>query len=125
MIILNPRSEKNLIGVHEDLVTVVREVANTTETSFVIVEGLRTLERQKELVAAGASQTLNSRHITGHAIDFAIFLGKEYRQDWPLYVKHANEFKEAAKRLGIPIICGADWKFADGPHIELDRKYYP
>lgn len=123
---LNVRSEKNLVGVHPDLVKVVRRAAELTDVEFLVTEGLRTLERQKQLVAAGASQTMNSRHLTGHAVDLAAVVGTEVRWDWPLYAKLASFMKAAAKELSIPLVWGGDWKsFKDGPHFELDRARYP
>lgn len=123
---LSQRSRNNLVGVHSDLVKVVELAITRTPIDFAITEGLRTVERQKELVAKGASKTMNSRHITGHAIDFACFVGKEVRWDWPLYKQVAEVFKQCAKELGISIEVGADWKkFPDGPHVQLSRKDYP
>jgi peptidoglycan L-alanyl-D-glutamate endopeptidase CwlK len=119
------RSLKNLQGVHPDLVRVVHRALELSPLDFVVTEGLRTVERQRELLAAGASRTMNSRHITGHAIDFAALVGGEVRWDWPLYRKIADAFKQAAAEKGVAIVAGADWvKFRDGPHIELDRRVY-
>ena len=121
---LNPRSERNLQGVHKDLVSVVRLAGKRAD--FIVTEGLRTVARQKQLVAAGASQTMNSRHLTGHAVDVAALVDGDVRWDWPLYARIADEMKAAAKELGVPIIWGGDWKsLKDGPHFELDRKKYP
>ena len=93
---------------------------------FAVVEGLRTQARQKELVAAGASQTMNSRHITGHAIDLAPFIAGSIRWDWPPFHDIAKAMKAAAAELGVPIVWGGDWvSFKDGPHWELSRKVYP
>ena len=119
------RSLDNLSGVHADLVKVVRRALEISEIDFVVIEGLRTKARQAELLKAGASQTMNSRHITGHAVDLAAFVGA-IRWDWPLYPKIAKAMKTAAAELKIPIVWGGDWKtFKDGPHFELDRKFYP
>lgn len=121
---LNLRSERNLQGVHRDLVKVVRRAEQ--KVPFIVTEGLRTVARQKQLVAAGASQTMNSRHLTGHAIDVAALVDGKVRWDWPLYARIAEEMKAAAKELNVPIIWGGDWKsLKDGPHFELDRKKYP
>ena len=121
---LSPRSERNLQGVHTDLVKVVRLAGKRAD--FLVTEGLRTVARQKQLVAAGASQTMNSRHLTGHAVDVAALVDGKVRWDWPLYARIAEEMKAAAKELGVPIIWGGDWKsLRDGPHFELDRKKYP
>ena len=121
---IDARSERNLIGVHPDLVKVIRRAAKAG--GFIVTEGLRTKARQAQLVKAGASRTMNSRHITGHAIDVAALVNGEVRWDWPLYAAIAKAVKAAAKDLGVPIIWGGDWpKFRDGPHFELDRKAYP
>lgn len=123
---LNQRSLTRLEGVHEDLKKVVTRASEITEVEFVVTEGLRTKARQAQLFAAGASQTMNSRHLTGHAVDLAALVGGVVRWDWPLYDKLGAAMKQAAKELGIPIIWGGDWKtLRDGPHFELDRKAYP
>jgi peptidoglycan L-alanyl-D-glutamate endopeptidase CwlK len=124
--VLGSRSRARLKGVHPDLVKVVELALTYSPHDFTITEGLRTVARQRELKAAGASQTMNSRHITGHAIDFAVLVGGKVRWDWPLYGQVAAAFKRAAKELNVPIIWGGDWKsLRDGPHVELDRKRYP
>lgn len=123
---LSKRSLDRLQGVHPDLVKVVELAITRTPIDFAITEGLRTKERQKELVAKGASKTMNSRHITGHAIDFACFIGKEVRWDWNLYNQVGPVFEACAKELSIPIVWGGRWRsFPDGPHVELDRRTYP
>ena len=123
---LNDRSEKLLVGVHPDLVRVVRRAAEITTIDFVVTEGLRTLARQKQLVAAGASKTMKSRHLTGHAVDLAAVVGGKVRWDWPLYAKLAEVMKRAAVELKVPLEWGGDWKsFRDGPHHQLPWKEYP
>ena len=122
---LSKRSLDKLSGVHPDLVAVVKRAIETTEIDFVVTEGLRTKERQAELFKAGASTTMNSRHITGHAVDLAAWVG-EVRWDWALYHKLADAMKKAAAEVNVPIVWGGDWvTFKDGPHFELDRKVYP
>lgn len=123
---LSQRSRDRMKGVHPHLVAVVERAILITGIDFTITEGLRTPARQKELVKAGASQTQNSRHLTGHAIDVAAWVDGTVRWDWPLYPKIAAAFKQAAKELNIPVIWGGDWpRLRDGPHFELDRKAYP
>jgi peptidoglycan L-alanyl-D-glutamate endopeptidase CwlK len=120
------RSRKNLSGVHPDLVKVVTLALRYTTVDFVVTEGLRTVQRQKQLVAAGASKTMNSRHITGHAVDLAALVSGEVRWDWPLYEKLADAMKDASRELDIPIEWGGDWRsFKDGPHFQLPHKEYP
>ncbi len=119
---LDDRSLVRLKGVHPDLVRVVKRAAKLAEVDFIVTEGLRTVKRQQELVFAGASKTLNSRHLTGHAVDLAAKVGTEIRWDWPLYHKIADAMKKAATIEGVDITWGGSWKtFRDGPHFELTR----
>lgn len=120
------RSLRNLEGVHPDLVAVAHRALELTEIDFLVTEGLRTREKQIELVRAGASRTTRSRHLTGHAIDIAAWVAGEVRWDWPLYAEISRAFKQAAAELKVPIVWGGDWKsFRDGPHYELSRTEYP
>lgn len=120
------RSLRNLEGVHPDLVAVAHRALQITEIDFLVTEGLRTREKQIELVRAGASRTTRSRHLTGHAIDVAAWVAGEVRWDWPLYAEISRAFKQAAAELKVPIVWGGDWKsFKDGPHYELSRTDYP
>ena len=119
------RSLRNLQGVHPDLVRVVHRALELTPTDFVVTEGRRTEARQRELVAAGASKTMNSRHLTGHAIDIAPLVAGKVRWDWPLFPPIAAAFKQAAAEKGVQLVWGGDWRtFKDGPHFELDRRVY-
>lgn len=123
---LSAASYRKLQGVHPDLVKVVERAIELTPVDFRVTEGLRTKERQRQLLAAGATRTLNSRHITGHAVDVVALVGGQVRWDWPLYPRIADAFKQAARELNIPIIWGGDWRsLKDGPHFELDRRTYP
>lgn len=121
------RSLKNLNGIHPDLRRVIDRALQDSPLDFVVIEGLRTKERQKQLVASGASKTLNSRHITGHAVDL-VPIGPNGKAafDWPLYDRLGPAVKAAAHAEGVEIVWGGDWtSFKDGPHFELDRKVYP
>jgi peptidoglycan L-alanyl-D-glutamate endopeptidase CwlK len=119
------RSLRNLAGVHPDLVRVAHRALELSPLDFVVTEGVRTLERQRQLVASGASRTMNSRHLTGHALDFAPIVARQIRWDWPLFPQVANAFKAAASEKGVQLVWGGDWTtFVDGPHIELDRRVY-
>lgn len=122
---LSDQSLKKLQGIHPDLRKVVMRAAEHTPIDFIVTEGVRSMRRQRELVESGASQTFNSRHLTGHAIDFAPIIGGEITWKWPPFRAIARNFKEAAQELGIAIAWGGDWRdFKDGPHIELDRRVY-
>lgn len=124
--VLSNRSLARLEGVHPDLVRVVKRAITVTPVDFVVLEGLRTKARQVQLVAAGASKTMNSRHLTGHAVDLGAYVAGSVRWDWPLYHQLAKAVKEAARLEGVPIEWGGDWRsFKDGPHWQLPHKEYP
>lgn len=120
---LNERSIKNLAGVHPDLVRVVEAAADRCIVPFVVTEGLRSKERQAQLVAAGKSQTLNGRHLTGHAVDLVD--ADNFGYEMPDLEKIAAAMKGAATELNVPIVWGGDWRWKDTPHFELCRKAYP
>ena len=123
---LSPTSLTKLAGVHPDLQKVVRRAAETTTLDFTVIEGRRTLERQRELLAKGATTTLKSRHLTGHAVDLAPIVGGEVRWDWPLFYQLAPIVKRAAIDVEVPIEWGGDWRtFKDGPHFQLPWAEYP
>jgi len=123
---LGTRSKKRLGGVHPDLVRVVERAIELTEVDFTVLEGMRTVARQRKLVAKGASTTMNSRHLTGHAVDIGAWVGGTVRWDWPLYYKLAEAMKQAAKELNVDLEWGGDWKsFKDGPHYQLSWAAYP
>jgi peptidoglycan L-alanyl-D-glutamate endopeptidase CwlK len=125
-ITLGPRSIARLQDVHPDLVRVVRRAAVMSSLDFTVLEGIRTLPRQKQLMAQGATRTLNSRHLTGHAVDLAPMIGGTVSWDWPLYHRLAKVVKAAAEHEDVPITWGGDWEsFKDGPHWELPWKQYP
>jgi peptidoglycan LD-endopeptidase CwlK len=125
-IVLGQRSLSRLEGVHPDLVRVVKKAAALSNLDFTVLEGIRSVERQKQLVSQGASKTMNSRHITGHAVDLAPMIAGEVRWDWPLYHKLAKIVKAAAADEKVPLQWGGDWRaFKDGPHWELPWKFYP
>jgi peptidoglycan L-alanyl-D-glutamate endopeptidase CwlK len=141
-IVLGQRSLSRLEGVHPDLVRVVKKAAALSDLDFTVLEGIRSVERQKQLVSQGASKTMNSRHITGHAVDLAPMIAGEVRWDWPLYLKLGEVMRAASLNEKVPIRWGGTWKllsaikgpitakilsrsFPDGPHFELPRASYP
>jgi len=141
-IILGQRSLARLEGVHPDLVRVVKKAAAMSDLDFTVLEGLRTIERQKELMKNGATKTMNSRHLTGHAVDLAPMIGGKISWDWPLYNRLAEFVRMASIHENVPIRWGGTWKlltaiqgpitskvlsrsFPDGPHFELPRAKYP
>ena len=120
---LGKKSKKKLEGVHPDLVKVVERAIEITEQDFTVLEGLRDIERQRELVNTGKSTTMNSRHLTGHAVDLAPW---PISWEWEGFYPIADAMKTSADELGVSLEWGGDWKsFPDGPHFQLSRKAYP
>lgn len=120
------KSERALKGVHPDLVRVMRRAIKATPIDFRINEGLRSLAQQKINVKKGVSKTLNSKHLTGHAVDAIPLVGGKDSWAWPVYYKLAPVIKAAAKAEGVTVTWGGDWKsFKDGPHWELNPAKYP
>ncbi|RXJ70643.1 hypothetical protein CS022_22515 [Veronia nyctiphanis] len=123
---LSHRSYQKMEGIHPDLCRIVERAIVITCTDFTVLEGLRTLDRQKNLVASGASNTLRSRHLTGHAVDLGAYVDGCVDWSWPLYYKIAAAMKQAADELDIDIVWGGDWTtFPDGPHFQLSWQAYP
>ena len=124
---LGKRSKDNLVGVHYDLVKVVERAIQISKQDFTVIDGLRTLSEQRKLVARGVSKTMNSRHLTGHAVDVVPY---PIPRDWGEYkasqwAEISRAMKEAAKELGVTIEWGGDWRNAwDKPHYQLPRGEY-
>ena len=150
---ISARCELRLAGVHPDLVRVVRSAAEGGAL-FRVVVGLRSQERQRDLVASGASQTMASRHLTGHAVDLAPVVDGAVSWDWKHFFPLADAIADAARKEGVPLIWGGAWgrsvqdwpkggakaaqdayaaerraagrkPFLDGPHFELPAAVYP
>jgi peptidoglycan L-alanyl-D-glutamate endopeptidase CwlK len=133
---LGTRSVNNLKGVHPDLIRVATLGISYSPYDFAITEGLRDLDRQKQLVAQGYSKTLNSKHLLqpdgfGHAFDVMAVgdLNKDgvndaqdqsHTWDPDIYRAISGAMKQAASELNVQIKWGGDFKsFFDGPHFEL------
>jgi len=110
---LSNRSKKNLEGVDERLVAVVEYAIEVTKVDFAVIEGIRTTQRQRELVASGASQTMNSKHIKGHAVDLMAYIGNRVSWELNIYDDIADAVKLAAIEVGVPIKWGAAWHIPD------------
>jgi peptidoglycan L-alanyl-D-glutamate endopeptidase CwlK len=122
---LAQRSETKLQGVHPDLVRVIRR-ADEMGAKFHVTCGLRTIEEQRALLAAGKSKTLKSRHLTGHAIDVVAIDAGGVTYDHPDMLAVAQKVKAAAADCGVSVEWGGDWKsFKDTPHFQLAASQYP
>ena len=118
------RSKQRLKGVKPELVNVLNELVKIMDVT--IIEGLRSQERQNELVAKGASKTKYSKHIEGKAVDLA-----PYTINW----KDRERFhymggmvRGIGKQLNVNIRWGGDWdsdgevadnSFDDLVHVEI------
>ena len=139
--VLSERSLKNLVGVKDDLSRVVKRAIEISDTDFAVIEGLRTKERQAYLVKKGASKTMNSKHLTGDAVDIAPIVDGKISWDFEHYYALASVMAKAATELGVNVRWGGAWttitgksgtpqewvkayragggRFLDGPHFEL------
>ena len=114
---LSKKSLKRLEGVESDIVKVVKRAIEITTIDFGVIEGLRTLETQAEYFALGKSQTMNSKHLEGKAVDLMAYVGSAASWEITLYDNIADAMKQAAIELNVPIRWGAAW------HIPDIRKY--
>lgn len=143
---MSEQSLTELCGVHPDLVAVVWRALQLTRQDFAVHDGLRTMEEQRTLVAAGASQTVASRHIKGCAVDLVPVINGKLRWEWGAIYPIAEAMRTAATELNISVRWGGNWSdllgttespeqlvaayvearrrqgkraFIDGPHFEL------
>lgn len=146
-------SRQELVGVHPLLVAVVERALVLSVVDFAVHDGKRTEEEQREYVRTGVSHTLDSRHLTGHAVDLVPYVNGKLRWEWPPIYRIADAMRAAARELKCPLVWGAAWDinfvdavaepqaisnayvarqkakgkrvFLDGPHYELPRNLYP
>ena len=123
---LSNRSLGRLDGVHPDLAKVVKRAIEITPIDFGVTQGVRSIKEQALLVARGASQTMKSRHLTGHAVDVVAYFEGDVSWHGPLYYRISDAMKKAAVELDVDLEWGGDWKsFFDGPHFQLSHREYP
>ena len=110
---LSKRSLSRLDGVKPELVEVVTTAIQLTTVDFGVVQGLRTIEQQRELVARGASQTMKSKHLTGDAVDLMAYVAGRGSWELNLYDNIADAMKLAAIECDVKLRWGAAWQIAD------------
>ncbi len=110
---LSPRSIKTLTGVNQQLVEVVYHAITVSKIDFAVIEGVRTMARQRELLKQGATQTLKSKHLDGRAGDLMAYIGTRPSWELNLYDDIADAVKEAAIKIGVPIRWGGAWTVPD------------
>ncbi|SJM37803.1 Peptidoglycan L-alanyl-D-glutamate endopeptidase CwlK precursor [Psychrobacter pasteurii] len=120
---LSAKSLERLHTTKPELQRLIKRAIEITPIDFVVLEGKRDIQRQKWLVANGKSKTMNSRHLTGDAVDIAPIKNGAVSWDWNDYYPLAKAVKQAAKELNIRVEWGGDWtSFKDGPHWQLPWK---
>lgn len=118
-------SVDRLAEVHVDLRRVVLLAAQRSPLRFVVTEGRRTMEKQRHMVAIGASKTLLGRHVAENnqcglscAVDLGAWIDAdgdgsvdngEIRWDGGLYFELAYAMQDAAVDLNIPVVWGGAW----------------
>jgi len=129
------KSAAKLATCHPDIQKLLNKAIKYYDIT--ILEGVRSLERQEELVRTGMSKTMNSKHLKqddgySHAVDCAL---------WPIdwndrerfvflqgYLKGLADVLYEAGEITHKLRLGVDWdgdgnikehSFFDGPHIEL------
>ena len=120
---LSRRSLDRLEGIDDGLQAVVKMAITLTKTDFGVVQGMRTIEQQKELVASGASQTMKSKHLDGKAFDIMAFVNGRASWELNLYDDLADAIKEAATNLNIPVCWGAAWAIPEKGYPMDIRKW--
>jgi peptidoglycan L-alanyl-D-glutamate endopeptidase CwlK len=110
---LGKRSLEKLEGVDESLVAVVKRAIELTNIDFGVIYGLRTVEEQEKLFAAGKSQTMKSKHLEGRAVDLMAYVDGKGCWELNVYDDLCDAMKESAKELGVAIKWGAAWSEGD------------
>lgn len=136
--VLGERSLKRLQGVDVRLINIVKRAIQLSTVDFTVVEGFRTIERQRQLYAQGrtdktkpiVTNTLKSKHCTGHAVDLAP-VDAHGHINWIAlndFDAIAKAMFAAAKEQGVALRWGADWDRDgkprergeyDNPHFEI------
>ena len=110
---LSTRSQERLMGIEPELKEVVYEAIKVTKIDFGVIEGLRTEEKQKQLVESGASQTMKSKHLEGRAVDLMAYIGGIGSWELNVYDEIADAMKEAAVKVDVAVRWGAAWTVTD------------
>ena len=119
---LGKKSLSNLKGVHPDLVKVVNRAIQLTECDFTVTEGLRTKATQALYVKQGKSQTMNSKHLDGLAVDLAAWVNGTLNWNFDYYFKIADAVRKASIELGMKVKWGGAWRYLND--YDSSRKAY-
>lgn len=134
---LSEKSLNKLEGVHEDLTKVVKQAIKVSTVDFCVVEGLRSVDRQKKLYAQGRTApgkivtwTMLSRHLSGHAVDLGAIVNGVLSYDEKWYTQIANAMLGSAASLNVPLKWGGTFRDKNGKptpdlmHFELSKYFY-
>lgn len=108
---LSNKSLSRLEGVDPKLVAVVKRAIEISDVDFTVTEGLRPLATQRLYVKQGRSQTLNSKHLKGLAVDLAAYINGTISWDFDYYFKIADVMREAAIELNVRVKWGGAWRY--------------
>jgi len=111
--VLSSRSREKLTGVRPELVETVKRALELSPIDFGVTEGKRSIDRQKELVARGLSQTINSKHLDGRAVDLVAYIGGRVCWEMTAYDELADAMKQAAKTTDVSCRWGGAWHVRD------------
>ena len=118
------RSKERLKGVDSRLVNVLNELIKIMDVT--IIEGVRSAERQEELLKKGATKVKYSKHMEGKAVDLAPYPIDWINRDGFHYM--GGMIRGIAKQLNVPVRWGGDWDsdgdvkdngFDDLVHVEI------
>lgn len=115
---LDAASEKKLAGVNKRLADFIRQLSCVSPTPFIVTEGVRTKQRQRELFNAKRTKTLNSRHLVGRAVDIAPKVRGVVSWEWKDFTPVIEAARKLALETGVQLNFGYDWGW-DAPHIEM------
>jgi peptidoglycan L-alanyl-D-glutamate endopeptidase CwlK len=111
--VLSQKSIDRLDGVKDQLIDVVTRAIEISTVDFGVTEGLRTTETQRKYVETGKSQTMESKHLTGDAVDLVAYINGQVSWELNLYDNLADAMKQAAIEKNVAIRWGAAWNVPD------------
>jgi peptidoglycan LD-endopeptidase CwlK len=129
------KSQEHLATLHPDLQKILNIAIKYYDIT--ILEGVRDIERQEELLRTGMSKTMDSKHLKqadgySHAVDCAINpIDWNDRERFVLlqgFLKGIADMLYDQGQISHRLRLGVDWdndgnikehSFFDGPHIEL------
>lgn len=115
---LSNQSLNRLNRVHPNLTAVVKRAIELTSIDFGVIEGFRTLEKQREYFDSGRSQTMNSKHLPqrdglSHAVDLMAYVGGGACWEPKVYDEICDAMAKAARENGVAIRWGGAWSEGD------------